>query len=187
MALRIERAQFPADTSVIHSLFSGYAASLGIDLTFQSFDDELNSLPGKYATSQGGALLIARVQKSDAVSQKDTFGQETMAQFAHGPWIALEEDSVVGCIGLRRNDEHWCEMKRLYVKPEIRGLRLGDRLVQAALTEAKALGYSAIRLDTLPDMLAAQRLYKRHGFVEIKPYYDTPLKGTIFMGCELTR
>lgn len=187
MTLRIERAQFPADTAVIHSLFSCYAASLGIDLAFQSFEDELNSLPGKYATSQGGALLIARVQKSDAGSQEDTFGQEIMALSTDGPWTALWEDSVVGCVGLRRNDEHWCEMKRLYVKPEIRGLRLGDRLVEAALTEAKALGYSAIRLDTLPDMLAAQRLYKRHGFVEIKPYYDTPLKRTIFMGCDLTR
>lgn len=187
MALHIERAQFPTDTAAIYSLFTSYAWSLGIDLTFQSFEDELNSLPGKYATSQGGALLIARVQKSDAGSQENTLGQESMAQSSEEPSTALREDSIVGCVGLRRNDEHWCEMKRLYVKPEIRGLRLGDRLVEAVLAEAKALGYRGIRLDTLPDMFAAQRLYRRHGFVEIKPYYDTPLKGTIFMGRELAR
>ncbi|KAJ5388971.1 uncharacterized protein N7496_000039 [Penicillium cataractarum] len=180
MAVHIEPARFPADVAAIHSLFSGYAASLGIDLTFQSFEDELNSLPGKYVTAQGGALLIARAQISNTSTGSS---QQTSAD----PLITPQTEPVVGCVGLRRNNEHWCEMKRLYVQPETRGLRLGDRLVEAILAEAKALGYRGIRLDTLPDMLAAQRLYRRHGFVEIEPYYDTPLKGTIFMGCDLTR
>lgn len=187
MAVRIEQAQFPADTAAIHSLFSGYAASLGIDLTFQSFEDELNSLPGKYATSQGGALLIARVNKSDVGRQEDALGPGCVERSPAEPLIVPQTDSVVGCVGLRRNDESWCEMKRLYVKPETRGLKLGDRLVDAILAQAKALGYRGIRLDTLPDMVAAQRLYRQHGFVQIGPYYDTPLKGTIFMGCDLTR
>jgi ribosomal protein S18 acetylase RimI-like enzyme len=181
MAVFIEPAQFPADTVAIRSLFSGYAASLGIDLTFQSFEDELNSLPGKYTPSQGGALLLARAQSSDTTTANQS---ESAPQSSHGP---PQIDSVIGCVGLRRNDEHWCEMKRLYVKPETRGLRLGDRLVRAVLAQAKALGYRGIRLDTLPDMVAAQRLYRRHGFVEIEPYYDTPLEGTIFMGCDLTK
>lgn len=180
MAVHIEPAQFPADTAAIHSLFSGYAASLGIDLTFQSFEDELNSLPGKYATAEGGALLIARTKTPDTSTGS---APETSAD----PLITPQTESVVGCVGLRRNDEHWCEMKRLYVKPGTRGLRLGERLVEAILAEAKALGYRGIRLDTLPDMVAAQRLYRRHGFIEIESYYDTPLEGTIFMGCDLTR
>jgi ribosomal protein S18 acetylase RimI-like enzyme len=180
MAVHIEPAQFPADTAAVHSLFSGYAASLGIDLTFQSFDDELNSLPGKYAIAQGGALLIARAQSYDTPT-----GPKPAT--STDPLTTPQIESVVGCVGLRRNDKHWCEMKRLYVMPETRGLRLGDRLVEAILVQAKALGYRGIRLDTLPDMLAAQRLYRRHGFVEIEPYYDTPLKGTIFMGCDLTK
>jgi ribosomal protein S18 acetylase RimI-like enzyme len=184
MAVIIEPARFPADTVAIHSLFSGYAASLGIDLTFQSFDDELNSLPGKYAASQGGALLVARAQSSEPATANHT---ESAPQSSDAPLAVSQIKSVAGCVGLRRNDEHWCEMKRLYVKPETRGLRLGDKLVEAVLAQAKALGYCGIRLDTLPDMVAAQRLYRRHGFVEIEPYYDTPLKGTIFMGCDLTR
>ncbi|OKO92240.1 Acetyltransferase [Penicillium subrubescens] len=184
MTVIIEPAQFPADTVAIHSLFSGYAASLGIDLTFQSFDDELNSLPGKYATPQGGALLVARAQSPDTDT---TDHAQPVPQPSDEPLTVPQINSVVGCVGLRRNDEHWCEMKRLYVKPETRGLRLGDKLVEAVLVQAKALGYRGIRLDTLPDMVAAQRLYRRHGFFEIEPYYDTPLKGTIFMGCDLTR
>lgn len=187
MAVLIEPAQFPADNVAIHSLFSGYAASLGIDLTFQSFDDELNSLPGKYAASQGGVLLVARSQASDTAIESDAISTESAPESSNGPTTVPQINFVVGCVALRRNDENWCEMKRLYVKPETRGLRLGDRLVEAVLTQAKALGYRGIRLDTLPDMVAAQRLYRRHGFVEIEPYYDTPLKGTIFMGCDLTR
>ncbi|KAJ5464378.1 uncharacterized protein N7458_000064 [Penicillium daleae] len=187
MAVRIESAQFPADTAAIHSLFSGYAASLCIDLTFQSFEDELNSLPGKYGASQGGALLIARAQKSDTTIENDVIRPESASQTSDSTSIVSQIESVVGCVGLRCNDDHWCEMKRLYVKPETRGLRLGDKLVEAILAQAKALGYRGIRLDTLPDMVAAQRLYRRHGFVEIEPYYDTPLEGTIFMGCDLTK
>ncbi|KAF3385529.1 Acetyltransferase [Penicillium rolfsii] len=181
MAVFIELAKFPHDTVVIQSLFSDYAASLGIDLTFQAFDDELNSLPGKYDVSQGGALLVARAQSSDTATLNHPDHTES------GSLAAPQQNVVVGCVGLRRSNEHWCEMKRLYVNPEARGLRVGDRLVEAVIAQAQALGYRGIRLDTLPDMVAAQRLYRRHGFVEIEPYYDTPLKGTIFMGCDLTR
>lgn len=78
-------------------------------------------------------------------------------------------------------------MKRLYVVEDARGLKLGDKLVKAIVAQAKTLSYRGIRLDTLPDMTAAQRLYRRHGFVEIEPYYDTPIEGTIFMGCDFTR
>ncbi|KAJ5730836.1 uncharacterized protein N7483_005344 [Penicillium malachiteum] len=181
MPISIELAQFPRDSKIIHTLFSGYATSLGIDLTFQSFQDELDTLPGKYEESQGGALLIARAynegqEKSDMVSTSSS----TPSTPSPTPQIA----PVVGCVALRRSADNWCEMKRLYVLPEARGLRLGNNLVVAVLERASALGYRGIRLDTLPDMTAAQRLYRRYGFVEISPYYDTPIKTTIFMGCE---
>lgn len=77
-------------------------------------------------------------------------------------------------------------MKRLYVLEEARGERLGDRLVGAILGQAKALGYSGVRLDTLREMSAAQALYRKHGFVEISPYYDTPIQGTVFMKFEFS-
>ncbi|KAJ5224956.1 hypothetical protein N7468_006181 [Penicillium chermesinum] len=168
MAVRIESAQFPADTKAIHSLFSGYAASLGIDLTFQSFQEELDSLPGKYSEAQGGALLIARAS----------------ARSGEKPDLPPAAQVALGCVALRRSSDDWCEMKRLYVLPEARGLHLGDQLVAAVLEKAKSLGYRGIRLDTLSTMTTARRLYARHGFSEIEPYYETPLENTIFLGCE---
>lgn len=171
MAISIEPAQFPDDASAILALFSGYAASLGIDLTFQQFQDELDSLPGKYAKSQGGALLIARADESKPPSHPSTSRDS-------------QPPPAVGCVALRRSSDGWCEMKRLYVLQVARGVRLGERLVEAILARAKTLGYRGIRLDTLPEMTAAQRLYRKYGFVEIEPYYDTPIEGTIFMVSE---
>lgn len=182
MSFRIEPAKFPDDAQAIRTLFSGYAASLAIDLTFQSFQDELDSLPGKYSESQGGALLVARayIDQSDRTSDPQPTATPASTQSSH-PTL-----QAVGCVALRRSSNGWCEMKRLYVDPNARGLRLGDQLVKAIVARAKAFAYRGIRLDTLPEMRAAQRLYREHGFVEIEPYYETPIRGTIFMGCDLT-
>ncbi|CAG8009646.1 unnamed protein product [Penicillium nalgiovense] len=177
MKIQIEPAQFPEDADSILSLFSGYATSLGIDLTFQSFKEELDSLPGKYAPSQGGALLIARA---------DTGVQEHNRNGLVDPINPPQFSSALGCVALRRSSDGWCEMKRLYVLKEARGERLGERLVQAILAQARALGYRGMRLDTLPEMTAAQWLYRKYGFVDIAPYYDTPIQRTVFMGCEFT-
>jgi len=183
MAVRIEPALFPRDTEAIRSLFSAYAASLGIDLTFQSFQDELDSLPGKYAESQGGFLLIARAVDDhpdhNSISHSIPTSKSTIPHSSPSP--------AIGCVALRRSPDNWCEMKRLYVVEDARGLKLGDKLVEAIVARAKALGYRGIRLDTLPNMTAAQRLYHRHGFMRIEPYYDTPIDGTIFMACDFTR
>jgi ribosomal protein S18 acetylase RimI-like enzyme len=77
-------------------------------------------------------------------------------------------------------------MKRLYVLKEARGERLGEKLVQEILTQARDLGYRGMRLDTLPEMTAAQQLYRKYGFVDIAPYYETPIQRTVFMGCEFS-
>ncbi|RJE22990.1 acetyltransferase [Aspergillus sclerotialis] len=164
MAIIIEPAQFPKDADAVHNLFTLYAKSLGVDLTYQNFQEELDSLPGKYSESQGGALLIAR-------SDTPTSNNDSTPK-------------AIGCVALRRNTSTWCEMKRLYVVAGARGTRLGEKLVEAILVRAKELGYRGIRLDTLADMRAAQQLYRKYGFVEIEGYYDTPVEGTIFMGCE---
>jgi ribosomal protein S18 acetylase RimI-like enzyme len=177
MAIQIVLAQFPEDAESISSLFSGYAASLGIDLTFQSFQEELDSLPGKYALSQGGALLIAKTESRD--HEQDP--QRNSTAFP----LAPQASRALGCVALRRSADGWCEMKRLYVLKEARGEHLGDRLLQAIIIQARELGYRGIRLDTLPEMIAAQRLYRKHGFVDIEPYYETPIENTVFMGCEV--
>lgn len=158
MEIHIEAAQFPEDRDTVHGLFTQYARSLGIDLTFQQFQAELDSLPGKYAATQGGALLIARTDDTTP--------------------------AAIGCVALRRSTDTWCEMKRLYVVDEARGMRLGERLVEAIVGRARELGYRGARLDTLASMVAAQRLYRKYGFREIEAYYETPVEGTVFLGCE---
>src|ERR1700733_8877851 len=111
-----------------------YRDSLGVDLSFQGFGEELAGLPGDYAPP-GGALLLAFL------------GEE-----------------CAGCIAVRSLSGDVCEMKRLYVRPRWRGLGIGGRLIEAVLGEARRAGYRAIRLDTLPSMTAARAMYEAHGF-----------------------
>ena len=167
----IHPARSPHDVAATAALFRAYHEWLNIDLSFQSFAAELASLPGKYAPSAGGEILLARV-----------------------------DDEVVGCIALRdvsgvvadytsRNGSgsgrrsKIAEVKRLYTLPAARGLGVGNALVTAVMDVARRRGYDEVRLDTLPRMPAAIALYKRAGFEEVDKYYDTDLEGTIFMGC----
>ncbi len=135
----------------IKTLFNEYVISIGIDLTFQGYDDELSNLPGKYA-KPSGRLFVAYV---DGVA--------------------------AGCIGLRSFDGKRGEMKRLYVRNQFRGLKIGKLLSEKVILEAKAIGYQSILLDTLSTMEAARTLYETLGFVEIDPYYESPLKDTRFL------
>lgn len=143
----------PDDLAATIALFRAYAASLGVDLAYQDFEAELAAMPGKYAPPTGELLL---------------------ARGADG--------APLGCVGLRAIDPvGCCEMKRLYVSPDARGMGLGRALVEAVLDAAVRLGFHELRLDTLPDMSDAQALYARMGFVRIAPYYDTPIADTVFM------
>jgi ribosomal protein S18 acetylase RimI-like enzyme len=145
------------DLLEITNLFTAYAESLNIDLSFQDFATELSNLPGKYSTPNG-TLLLARTA----------------------------EDGAIGCVGLRPlNDNGACEMKRLYVTPEGRGTGLGKRLVEEVIQRAKGMGHQVMRLDTLASMSAAKALYMGLGFMERKAYYDTPIEGTVFFELDL--
>lgn len=94
-------------------------------------------------------------------------------------------EKLAGCIGLRRIDDQNCEMKRLYVRPEFRGMKLGDILVEKIIMEAKEIGYSCILLDTLPFLQSAIHLYKKYGFYEIESYNDSPMDTSIYMKLDL--
>ncbi len=142
-----------ASLASVVALFRAYAASLDVDLAYQNFEIEVATLPGKYAPPQG-ALLLAR----------------------------RHDGLALGCVALRpMDDTACCEMKRLYVAPDARGTGLGRALVTAIVEEARRLGYREIRLDSLPSMSAAIALYRRCGFEDMAPYYDTPIVGTVFM------
>ena len=84
-------------------------------------------------------------------------------------------------IALRPLDGTIAEMKRLYVRPDARGRGLARQLIARLCDEARRLNYTEIRLDTLPKMGEAQAIYETYGFVDIEPYYETPIAGTRFM------
>lgn len=124
-------------------------------LTLQNYDEERKHLERKYGLPYG-RLYLAR-------------------------W----EGKSAGCIGLRRLDGQNCEMKRLYVRPEFRGKRIGDELVKRILADAKEIGYSHMLLDTLPFLESALRMYKRYGFYEIPCYNNSPMSSSIYMRLDL--
>jgi putative acetyltransferase len=140
------------EIQLARQLFREYEAGIGISLCFQNFDEEVATLPGKYAPPDGRLLL------------------------------AYIDEQVGGCIALRKLDGKTCEMKRLFVRPGFRGLRLGRLLVNAIINEARNIGYERMRLDTMPGRMdTAIALYKDLGFKEIAPYYDSPVADARFM------
>jgi ribosomal protein S18 acetylase RimI-like enzyme len=153
--LTVAQAATDADIELAKTLFVEYADSLGFDLSFQDFDDELRNLPGDYARPKG-CLLLATCQGRAA-----------------------------GCVALRPLEEKICEMKRLYVRPEFRGLGIGRALAQAVIERAGKVGYNYMRLDTVPSMAAARALYASLGFEPMGPYRYNPIEGAVFMKLKL--
>jgi putative acetyltransferase len=123
-----------------------------------AFDDELASLPGKYASPDGALLL------------------------------ATHNDQPAGCVALRRIDGGSCEMKRMFVYPEFHGKGVGRALAEAVIAEARRLGYRSMLLDTSFRQAEAQALYRRLGFEVVPPYYELPedmRQWLVFMALEL--
>jgi len=151
----IRAAAVPQDLPVVRTLFREYVDGLGVDLSFQDVEAELAGLPGRYAAPAGRLLL------------------------------AWRGDEAIGCVALRALDGGDCEMKRLFVRPRARGLRLGRVLAERIVAEARVAGYARIRLDTLPGMGTAQALYSALGFVPTEPYVFNPIAGTRFLALDL--
>ncbi len=139
----------------VRTLFQEYQASLGIDLCFQGFAQELAELPGAYAPPAGRLYL------------------------------ALQAHAPAACAALRPLGEKTCEMKRLYVRPSHRRRGIGRMLAQRALADARAIGYERVVLDTLETMHEAHGLYTALGFVETAPYAFNPIAGVRFLALQL--
>jgi ribosomal protein S18 acetylase RimI-like enzyme len=141
--------------TAIRELFAEYGASLGPGhLCLQDFNVEVATLPGYYVPPGGGL------------------------------WLAAVAGQPAGCVALRPLDDDSVELKRLYVRPQCRGHRLGRLLVDAAVARARASGRTRVRLDTFPSMVEAVALYRTLGFRQIDPYHSKALPGSIFF--ELT-
>lgn len=152
---RLLEARTPEQWRWARTLVEEYAASLDFALDFQDFEQELRTLEAVYGPPDGCMLL------------------------------AFEEDAVAGCVALRRLSEGIGEMKRLYVRPGHRGRSVGRALVEAIIERARGLGYDRMRLDTVPAMEAARRLYAAAGFREIDAYRHNPIPGATYMELSL--
>ena len=152
----IHQAISQQDVERARELFREYADWIKVDLCFQGFEGELATLPGDYAPPDGRLLL------------------------------AWHHEKPVGCVALRRIDATTGEIKRLYVRPETRGRRTGQRLVEQVIAAARAIGYRRLVLDTLPQMAEAQSLYRSFGFSEIPAYCANPLPGIIYLALDLS-
>lgn len=141
----------------IKDLFTQYTSNLEIDLSYQNYDLELNTLPGLYAMPKGVLYIV------------------------------LVNDKPAGCIALKPLNSTDCEMKRLFVNQEFRNLGLAKMLCQKLIAYAKAQGYSKMYLDTLDTLQPAIRLYNKLGFTSCLPYYDTPIKNIVFFELDLTK
>ncbi len=149
-------AQSESHLREVRVLFVEYNEAVDEDLCFQNFDGEPASLPGDYVPPDGRLFL------------------------------AVVDGKTAGCIALRRIEPGICEMKRLFVRPGFRGLAIGKRLASAIIDAAREIGYTHMRLDTLPSMTAAIRLYESLGFKEIGPYRNNPIEGARFMELDIT-
>ncbi|MHB1134884.1 MAG: GNAT family N-acetyltransferase [Chloroflexota bacterium] len=144
-----------AALETVRALFGEYAASLDFDLCFQGFSAELAGLPGDYAPPDGRLFL------------------------------ALARGRPLGCVALRRLDATTAEMKRLFVRRGARGRGLGRALAEAVIGAARAAGYKSLRLDTVPGMVEAGRLYASLGFVEVPAYRYNPIPGVRYLELSL--
>jgi putative acetyltransferase len=153
--LTIEQAGSAEQTDLARELFREYQTSIGVDLCFQNFEKEIAGLPGDYAPPQGRLYL------------------------------AFDGGQPAGCVGVRRIEKGVCELKRLYVRPLYRGRGIGRRLALEAVAAGRETGYARIRLDTLPSMHDALKLYDSLGFQPIAPYRENPVPGAVFLELEL--
>lgn len=152
-------AQGPHDWEQAAAILAEYGGSLGVDLSFQSFERELADPAGSYAGGEEVFLL------------------------------ALVDDAVAGCCALRSlqdaSEANACEMKRLYVRPAFRGFGLGRMLVETLMQRARESGFGTMFVDTLSDMEAARELYTSLGFEPTEPYYFNPLPGAHYFRVDL--
>jgi len=138
--IKIKTAKSQQDFSEGKNIILEYANMLGIDLSFQNFDNEINNLQEMYSEPTGGLIL------------------------------ASVNNKIVGVAGIRKFENNDCELKRMYVKKDYRNLGIGKLLLEYAIELSTKLNYNKLKLDTIDSMKSAIKLYLSFGFEEISPY-----------------
>ena len=153
--LTVQLAHFPGNLQAVQAIFREYVQSPKADLGFQNYEAEFAQLPGAYAAPKGCVMLVRH------------------------------QGAVVGCAALRPIDQSTCELKRVYIRPTVRGHDGGRLLVQAMINHARSIEYQRMCLDVLPEFETAQRLYETLGFTDAPAVAYNPVPGTRFMALML--
>eukprot|EP00455_Lapot_gusevi_P051709 TRINITY_DN7782_c0_g1_i2.p1 TRINITY_DN7782_c0_g1~~TRINITY_DN7782_c0_g1_i2.p1 ORF type:complete len:173 (-),score=9.93 TRINITY_DN7782_c0_g1_i2:242-760(-) len=160
--LQVDEAN-PSQIEHIKTLFIEYSNYVGellnLDLSYQSLQAEIASLPGKYGADQSGCMFLAYSANGD----------------------------LLGCVALRKSFESRGEIKRLFVRSAARGQNLGMKLMLSIMRQAKSMGYSHVRLDTVARLTSANQLYQRLGFYSIPQYIDNPFDDGLFFEYDLSQ
>lgn len=153
---KFREAESKEEYQLAVELFKEYASQIGVDLAFQNFNSEIEKIDSHYSKPKGAVFIVYN-----------------------------EKELPIGCFGIRSFESDICELKRMYLKKEARGLGIGKLLLEKAIKVAKELGYKRMRLDTLPTMHSAIGLCKKLGFYEIVPYRFNPIHGTKYFEINL--
>ena len=174
-SISIRQATTDEDLDNVRTLFNAYTTWLDLDISFQNYASELASIPGSYALSKGGALLLARRISSSVNNEQEDEGDILGV-------IALRSISIsqAHVSPHRPASQRTCEVKRLYVLPSARGIGVAKKLVAEVVRIADEAGYDEMLLDTLDRMAEAKKLYEAMGFVQTQPYYLNPLDGVAY-------
>ena len=154
--VKLLEAKSDKEYEIAIELFREYASLIGIDLSFQKFDEEILEVKELYSTPNGQLIIAYDIN-----------------------------ENPIGCFGVRKFADSICELKRMYVKKEARGKGIGKKLLAKAIEVGKELNYKKMRLDTLPAMKSAIELYKKIGFYEITPYRFNPIEGAKYFEIKL--
>ena len=153
--MKLVQATTNAELQVVTELFREYANAIGLDLCFQNFEEELKTLPGRYAPPRGRLYLI------------------------------FDGAMAAGCGALRPMENERAEMKRLYIRPGFRRRGFARIVTEKLIQDARELDYRSIYLDTLRSMIAARNLYASLGFVTAERYYENPLADVCYLKLNL--
>lgn len=154
--MELKEAKSEKEYQIAVALFKEYASQIGVDLAFQNFNQEIENIESQYSRPNG--VII----------------------------IAFKDEKIpLGCFGIRKLEDAICELKRMYLIKDARGMGLGKKLLSKSIGMANELGYKKMKLDTLPTMLSAIKLYEQSGFYEIDPYRFNPIEGTKYFEIKL--